>query len=508
MPTRHVIHLIEAYLDHQLSSKDRDLVEAHVAICPACARHLLEARRVAAELGPLMQAALGRPYPPPGLRHKVREEAYGAKQSRRFSFPWLLSGRLLNAVGTLAVIALLAWGAFLVVQGQMSGVRSPAQVGPVGPNEGGALENPPAPLTPAPTVITTSRPPAITVTPASTGDTLPRLTPAAGATAKTGESLSLSEQESNLERPSSAEENSGGASDSKALLSAPEGTIAFSFFNPAPGREVYEIHLIEADGANHRLFPLDGVSEPALRWTENGYRLAFRAWSQPTSPRSLLTSNLQGETPVLIGGFFEDAQPDWSPTEYRLIFASQRESDRRWRLYTSWGDGSAQRELRREGKSPSFGPEGHQFVFEGCDNFGNRCGLWLGNLADSEYGSTPLLTDPLAKSPDWSPRGDRIVYMAAPDDNWDLYLIESDGRGQPQRLTFDSAIDGLPVWSPDGVWLAFLSDRSGQWGIWLLHVDSGHSRQIFQFDGGTYTPPAGEPYNQRNWEDEQLSWSR
>jgi len=59
-----------------------------------------------------------------------------------------------------------------------------------------------------------------------------------------------------------------------------------------------------------------------------------------------------------------------------------------------------------------------------------------------------------------------------------------------------------------GAWLAFLSDRGGEWGIWLLHVDSGHLRQIFEFDGGTYTPPAGEPYNQRNWWDEQLSWSR
>lgn len=508
MPTRHVIHLIEAYLDHQLSLEDRDAVEAHVAICPACARRLLEARRVATELGPLMQATLGRPYPPPGVRHKVRQDIYGAKQSWRFSFPWLLSGRLLNAVGALAVIALLAWGALLVIQGQMSGVRLPAQLGPVGPNQGDGLEDPPAPLTLAPTVMTTSLPLATPVTPASTGDTLLPLTPVAGATAKTGESFPLSEQGSNLDSSSLAEGHDGGVPDPNALLSAPEGTIAFSLFNPAPGREVYEIHLIEADGANHRRFPLDGVSEPALLWTEDGYRLAFRAWSQPTSPRSLLTSNLAGETPALIGGFFEDAQPDWSPTEYRLIFASQRESDRRWRLYTSWGDGSAQRELRREGKSPSFGPEGYQFVFEGCDNSGNRCGLWLGNLADSEYGSVPLLADPLAKSPDWSPRGDRIAYMAAPDDNWDLYLIDSNGDDQPQRLTFDLAIDGLPVWSPDGAWLAFLSDRSGEWGLWLLHVDSGHFRQIFQFDGGTYTPPAGEPYNQRSWKDEQLSWSR
>jgi dipeptidyl aminopeptidase/acylaminoacyl peptidase len=343
---------------------------------------------------------------------------------------------------------------------------------------------------------------------ASAGDTLPQLTPAADGTARSGESLTLSNQQTDLDSPSQPEASGEGSPDPITPILTPEGTIAFSFFNPAPDRRVYEIHLIEADGANHRLFPLDGVSEPALLSTGDSHQLAFRAWSQPTSPRSLLSSNLEGETPTLIGGFFEDAQPDWSPTEYRLICASQRESDRRWRLYTIWGDGSAEKELRREGKSPSFAPDGHQFVFEGCDNTGNQCGLWLGNLDDSEYGSIPLLTDPLAKSPDWSPLGDRIVYMAASDNNWDLYLIDSDGRGTPRRLTFNSAIDGLPAWSPDGAWLAFLSRRGGNWGIWLLHVDSGHLRQIFEFDGGIFTPPVGEPYGQRSWEDEQLSWSR
>jgi len=163
--------------------------------------------------------------------------------------------------------------------------------------------------------------------------------------------------------------------------------------------------------------------------------------------------------------------------------------------------------LRREGKSPSFAPNGYDFVFEGCDNTSNRCGLWLGNLDESEYGSKPLLEDPLARSPDWSPTDEQIVYMANPKDNWDLYLIKSDGTDVPRRLTTDSAIDGLPIWSPDGEWLAFLSDRQGDWGIWLLHVDSGELRQIYSFDGGIFTPPQRDFYGERHWWDEQLSWS-
>jgi len=287
----------------------------------------------------------------------------------------------------------------------------------------------------------------------------------------------------------------------------PDGIIAFSFFNDAPDRQFYETHLIDPDGSNHRLFPLDGVSEPALN--ADGQFVAYRAWSEPTSPRSLLSSNLAGDTPHRVGGFWEDAQPDWSPTEYRLIFASQREMDRRWRLYTSWGDGSNEINLRREGRSPTFAPDGYRFAFESCRTMTNeQCGLWRGDLENSEYGSYLFLADPLAQSPDWSPVGETIAYMANLHDNWDLYLVNSDGANV-RRLTTDPAIDGLPTWSPDGQWLAFLSNRGGEWwGIWLLHVDSGHTRRVVRLPGASFAPPERSPYNQRHWWDEQLSWSQ
>ena len=501
MPTKHVIDQIEAYVDQTLPQAERQLVEAHLAICPTCVAYLSEARRLASELGPTMLATLGRPLPPPALRYRVRDQLDFSAASRRLSIPWAFSGRLLNAAGTVAVIALLAFGAVAVIQSQLPDSNLATQSSTLYANFSGDDVMATATLAAPPTEIAPVTPTAIPrVSSSSAGDTLPPIV--VPATRK--EQLP----------PASQEVASPGLviSDADPVAASgnvePQGTIAFSFFNPAPHRQVYEIHLIDADGSNQRLFPLDGVSEPALRYSNDDLQLAFRAWSEPTTPRSLLTSDLQGDTPVQIGGFFEDAQPDWSPTENRLIFASQRESDRYWRLYTSWGNGLAEKELRREGKSPSFAPDGYHFVFEGCDNSGNRCGLWVGTLDDSEYGSELLLENPQAQAPDWSPVGDQIVYMANMDGNWDLYLFSSAGNSSPRRLTDDPAIDGLPVWSPDGEWLAFLSDRGGNWGVWLLRLADNELRQIFSFDGGIFTPPVREPYGQRNWWDEQLSWSR
>ncbi|MBN1993989.1 MAG: PD40 domain-containing protein [Anaerolineae bacterium] len=503
---KHVTQYLEAYLDHQLSPEERQLVDEHLAVCPGCAQRFFDARRVSHELGPVLKTVLGRPAPPPALSRQIRHALARANTPRRFAFPWAASGRALNAVGTLAIVSLLAFGVFGVIQGQMVGPDVASELQSGRPGSGGEI----ATATPTATTLML---PAVEATPilkqSSLGDTLPKPSPSSAdsilprmSTTPPLSSLTRQPEEENLLLDTADTLSPAEVPE----LNPPAGTIAFSFFNNAPGRQFYEIHLIKPDGSNHRFFPLEGVSEPAL--VENGQQIAYRAWSEPTSPRSLLSSNLEGYTPQRVGGFWEDAQPDWSPTENRLIFASQREMDRRWRLYTSWGDGSVEINLRREGKSPTFAPDGYRFAFESCDTFSTeRCGLWLGDLDNSEYDSYPFLEDPLAKSPDWSPVSEQIAYMANPDDNWDLYLVNSDGR-QARRLTTGPAIDGLPTWSPDGEWLAFLSNRGGVWGIWLLHVNSGQVHQVVSLPEAIFIPAERPPYGLRNWWDEQLSWSR
>lgn len=494
---RHITQQLEAYLDNRLSLEERRRVEEHVATCPDCARRLFDTRRVATELNPLFKSALGKPHPPAELRTRVRAAIDG--QARRSRIPWAVPGRVLNAAGTIAVIGLLIFGVFTVIQGQLPGVDMTAEIlllRPLG-DDGGVT---PAAIS-TPTLVSQAIPtPTPTMALSSLGDTLSL--PVAVEAVAENKSISAAPSVETTFKEGLWRHTPTPAP--ITIPGLPGGTIAFSIFNPAGNRQVYETHFIDPDGANHQIFPLDGVSEPAL--SPDGQHLAYRAWSRPTSPRSLLSSNLEGYTPHRVGGFWEDSLPDWSPSEYRLIFSSQRESDRRWRLYTSKGDGSDETNLRREGRNPTFAPDGERFAFESCDSTANRCGLWLGDLENAEYESAPFLEDPLAQAPDWSPVGDEIVYMANPQGNWDLYLVDVDGRNV-RRLTTNPAVDGLPVWSPNGEWLAFLSNRGGEWGVWLLHVDTGEVRQVVELPSATFTPPAGSPYGQRNWWDEQLSWS-
>jgi len=515
MPTKHIDKIIEAYIDGRLLPKERRQVEAHIQECIECADRLFEAKRLNQQLGPTMQAALGQPALRPMLRQKVWRALLEKEARRPFYLNWTAPIRFLNALGSVAIIVLLAIGAFIVIQSQLPPVPNTTSLQTSSSSDEIVRITPTSTPFVLPEVGPTLQP-----TGSSLGDTLYLRTPAP---------LSLTADDVpapiGIPSPSRPDDQITNNQNEAALLpelgpdeyltheqaakvKLPGGTIAFALLNPPPGPQHYKIHFISPDGTNHRKFPLGGVSEPALHPTQTEKPLAFRAWNEPTSPRSIQSSDMEANLPQSITYFWEDAQPDWSPTENRIIFASQRENDRYWRLYTVWGDGSLEVNLRREGRSPTFAPDGYRFAFESCDSAGNPCGLWVGDLENSEHDSKPILEDPLAKSPDWSPVTEDIAYMANPDGDWDLYLVKSDGSNI-RRLTNSPANDGLPTWSPDGKWLAFVSDRGGQWGIWLLQVGTGRLHQTITFAEDTWIPPDRAPYNEqekRQWWDEQLSW--
>lgn len=324
------------------------------------------------------------------------------------------------------------------------------------------------------------------------------------------------------------------ANQTTSLAAGPGGHIAFSFWNNAPNRCTYEINVLdvpaclnggEACQANRRVFALNNVSEPAL--SPDGTRLAFRGWGEPPDEdnpyfgcapavpaRYLANTTLDGTELHGTGGFWEDSHPDWSPDGKRLLFDTGRNGDGIIRILVINADGSGEEDLRIAGQQPSFAPDNDRFVYRGCDVTGNRCGLWLAKAIPAKPWETgfnmlgPLLQESEAAHPDWSPAGDQIVYQSPIGGSWDLYLINTDGSGKRQ-LTSDPAIEGLPAWSPDGQWIAYLSDAGGNWGVWIIRADGSERQQLFAYDGGIYKiPKVVEPYNSRDWLDEQISWSR
>lgn len=289
------------------------------------------------------------------------------------------------------------------------------------------------------------------------------------------------------------------------------GKIAFSLYNL--GREAYEVQIVTADGTERWIVTDEqSVSEPAL--SPDGNRVAVRGWDRY---RGIETFDLHGGNQAGVSGQLEDSKPDWS-ADGSIVLGSQRESDRRWRLYENGSDdeikfmNSDHMIESLIGEDPAWSPHGGHIVYRGCDFNLNRCGL----RTVERGGSIPniLTVESSDTSPDWSPDGERIVFMSQRNGNWDLYTLPVDELGrsvagaEPTPIALDSSNEMLPQWSPWGDALAFVSDRSGAWAVYIMRPDGSDLRKVADI-GGTYDPPLWKPeVGGRGVTDEQISWSR
>lgn len=73
----------------------------------------------------------------------------------------------------------------------------------------------------------------------------------------------------------------------------------------------------------------------------------------------------------------------------------------------------------------------------------------------------------------------------------DLWLLPTDGRGEPRQLTFSRAAEAAPVFSPDGTQLAFTLQREGDAAAQVYLLDlagGGEPRRVTEISTGARTP--------------------
>ncbi|MEZ4862435.1 MAG: hypothetical protein R3C14_14050 [Caldilineaceae bacterium] len=284
-------------------------------------------------------------------------------------------------------------------------------------------------------------------------------------------------QEGAVAKPTTDATPTAGAATPGAAEKATTPVAAAVSGGPTRGRILYsavdeitgQSQIMEQDvgsGAAATLLYENG-RQPALR--QDGARLVFHntrndmaglsAWDPATDLLLRFTH------------YVEDSLPSWSPQGNQLVFASNREGDRIWRIYSTWADDNSNAVSLSIGDAPAWHPTQDLVVFRGCDDTGNRCGLWT---MDSQGGNRqPLTTVPADNRPTWSPDGRTVVFMSdGRDDNFDIYRIDAAG-GPVVRLSDSLAIDGLPTVSPDGRWVAFVSNRDGRWKLWAVPIGGG-----------------------------------
>ncbi len=184
------------------------------------------------------------------------------------------------------------------------------------------------------------------------------------------------------------------------------------------------------------------------------------------------------------GGFFDT----------RIIFVDETgpKEKRRKRLAIIDQDGANFRALSGGNElllTPRYSPRGNRVAFMALTEDG-RANVQVLDLASGQR-SVIGGGDVTSFAPRFAPNGSQLALSVESAGNTNLAVADV-GSGQIRRLTNGSAIDTSPSYSPDGSQIAFESDRGGGQQIYIMGADGSGARRI-SFGDGRYSTPVWSP---------------
>jgi dipeptidyl aminopeptidase/acylaminoacyl peptidase len=207
--------------------------------------------------------------------------------------------------------------------------------------------------------------------------------------------------------------------------------------------------------------PVDGSSQPRPfsageqrdghpRWSPDGPLLAFVSHREEEGSEIYVLPVDQGGEAAKLATWPEEVESlEWSPDGSRLAFAARERDEERYGKKEA-KDQPPRRVTRLLSRIDSVGwtvdrPR-HLFVVPAD-----------GSAKPRAITSGPFQDGPLT----WSPDSTHLAFSSARHDRWDLdlasdlFTVDVELAGEPQRLTATTDSVSHPAWSPDGTTVAF-----------------------------------------------------
>ena len=307
---------------------------------------------------------------------------------------------------------------------------------------------------------------------------------------------------------------------------APDGQRLVFQSEREPGNPFYQIYTLDlGTGDTKRISPGHGKTtcaffrpgsdqilfasthhDPRSRMLQQA-ELDFRAsgqerryaWDYDPEFEIYAASERSGQLIRLTNARGYDAEASYSPDGQWIVFSSMRDAYNRTltapeqkqldvdpsyfsEIYIMRANGSGQRRLTSvigyDG-GPFFSPDGTRIVWRRFDAQGLIADIWTMKPDGTE---ARQITDfgAMSWAPYIHPSGEYLLFASNKlgFENFEVFMVDVEGKKEPVRVTYSDGFDGLPVPSPDGRRLAWTSNRSGGREGQLFLADWNHDRAL------------------------------
>ncbi|MEY4615721.1 MAG: hypothetical protein RJB66_681 [Pseudomonadota bacterium] len=200
-----------------------------------------------------------------------------------------------------------------------------------------------------------------------------------------------------------------------------------------------------------------------------------------------------------------DAEGAYSPDGQWIVFASNRagykkgelseDSKKRFEadpsylmdIYIMKSDGSNLKQLTNHlgyDGGPFFSHDGKKITWRRFTPDGRSAEIYSMNIDGSDQKALTRM-NVMSWAPFFHPSGQYVIFTTnlLGFQNFELYIVDAEGKQEPVRVTYEEGFDGLPVFSPDGRSLAWTKrNNKGESQIYMANWDHAAAMRALNLD--------------------------